>query len=141
METFPTELGVLTCLTLFAASMWIPYIIGVVRQPETPGAPDTFLRPGNLSDLPAWVHRAHRAHLNLLEQFVPFAILVLIIDRIDGFTALTYWTAIAFFWLRIAHAIGMISGIARMPVRPIIFNLGWVCVMIMGYSVFAAALA
>jgi hypothetical protein len=27
--TFPTELGVLTCLTLLAASLWIPYIIGV----------------------------------------------------------------------------------------------------------------
>jgi len=72
---------------------------------------------------------------------VPFAILVLIIDRVDGFTTLTYWTAIAFFWLRIAHAVGMITGKARMPVRPMIFNFGWVCCLIMGYAVFAAALS
>ena len=45
----------------------------------------------------------------MLEQFLPFAVLVLIVDRVDGFTPLTYWTAIAFFWIRVAHAIGMIS--------------------------------
>jgi len=37
METFPTELGILTCLALFAASMWIPFIVGVVRQPDVEG--------------------------------------------------------------------------------------------------------
>lgn len=139
MENFPTELAVLTYLAVFTASMWIPYIVGVTRQPK--GAPDTFLRPVNLADLPAWVHRAHRAHLNLLEQFTPFAVLVLIVDRVDGFTALTYWTAIAFFWIRVIHAIGMISGTARMPARPMLFNLGWVCCLLMGYAVIAARFA
>ena len=135
---FPTELGILTCLMILAASLWIPYIVGVVRLPEVEGAPDPFLRPADLSTMPAWMHRAHRAHLNLLEQAIPFAILVLLVDRLDGFTALTYWTAIAFFWLRVAHAVGMISGMARLPLRPILFNLGWVCTMVMAYSVFAA---
>lgn len=141
MVTFPTELGILTCLALFAATLWVPYIVGVVRQPEVEGAPDNFLRPGDMNALPAWVHRAHRAHLNLLEQFLPFAILVLIVDRVDGFTALTYWTTIAFFWIRVAHAVGMISGKARMPLRPILFNAGWLCCMLMGYAVFAARMA
>lgn len=141
METFPTELGILTCLTLVAASLWIPYIVGVVRNPLPEGSPDPFLRPGDLNDLPAWVHRAHRAHLNLLEQFVPFAVLVLIIDRVDGFTSLTYWVAIVFFWVRVAHAVGMISGKARMPLRPILYNIGWVCCMLLGYSVFASLMA
>lgn len=141
MTDFPTELGVLTCLALLAATLWVPYIIGVTRQPQAEGGADTFVRPGNLSDLPAWVHRAHRAHLNLLEQFLPFAILVMLVDRVDGFSALTYWTAIAFFWIRVAHAAGMISGIARMPLRPILFNLGWLCCVLMGYAVFAARMA
>ncbi|MEY1555780.1 MAPEG family protein [Yoonia sp. R2331] len=136
---FPTELGVLTCLTLFAATMWVPYVVGVARLPETTGPADGFSRPADLNQLPAWIHRAHRAHLNLLEQFLPFAVLVLIVDRMDGFTALTYWTAIAFFWIRIIHAVGMVSGVALFPTRSIIFNLGWVCVLIMGYAVFAAA--
>ena len=84
------------------------------------------------------MHRAHRAHLNLLEQAIPLAVLVLLLDRLDGFTALTYWTAIAFFWLRVIHAAGMITGYARMPLRPIVFTLGWICCLIMAYAVFAA---
>jgi hypothetical protein len=52
------------------------------------------------------VHRAFRAHPNLLEQAFPFAVLVLIIDRMDGFIALTYWTAIALFWLHVCMQSG-----------------------------------
>jgi len=135
MTEFPTELGILTCLMILAASLWIPYIVGVTSDPSDP---DPFSRPGDLSQLRPWVHRAHRAHLNLLEQAMPFAVLVLLVDRLDGFTTLTYWTAIAFFWLRVLHAVGMISGYARMPIRPILFTLGWVCCLIMAYAVFAA---
>ncbi len=134
MESFPTELGVLTCLMILAASLWIPYIIGVNKY-EVEG--DPFARPTDLNTYPAWVHRAHRAHLNLLEQGLPFAVLVLILHQIGGFTTLTYWTAIAFFWLRMAHAIGMISGKARLPLRPVIYLAGWVCCLLMAYSVFA----
>ncbi|MFY9209662.1 MAG: MAPEG family protein [Aestuariivita sp.] len=135
MQQIPTELGILTCLMILAASLWIPYIVGVNSDPADP---DSFPRPGDLTQLRPWVHRAHRAHLNLLEQAIPFAILVLLVDRLDGFTTLTYWTAIAFFWLRVIHAAGMISGYARMPIRPIIFSLGWLCCLLMAYAVFAA---
>lgn len=134
MENFPTELGILTCLGVFAASMWIPYIYGANVSP----AKNTdFSRPTDPAVHPAWTHRAYRAHLNLLEQLVPFALLVLLVDRVDGFTALTYWTAIAFFWLRVTHAVGMITGATAFPLRPIIFTAGWVCCLIMAYAVFA----
>ncbi|MBM2292398.1 MAPEG family protein [Sulfitobacter pseudonitzschiae] len=136
MDTFPTELGILAALALLAASLWIPYIIGVTRQGA---AFEAFVRPGDLSSLPAWVHRAHRAHLNLLEQLLPFAILVLVLDRMGGFNALTYWTVVAFFWLRVAHAVGMISGLAKMPLRPILFVLGWVCCLVLASQVFLPA--
>jgi uncharacterized MAPEG superfamily protein len=138
---FPTELGILTYLMILAASLWIPQIVGQagLKPEDLPDdAPDGFTRIHNMHLMPAWIGRAHRAHLNLLEQAFPFAVLVLIIDRLDGFTALTYWTAIAFFWLRIAHAIGMISGRALMPVRPMIFTAGFVCNLIMAFAVFAA---
>jgi len=133
--TLTTELGILACLSVLAASLWIPYIIGV--NTEAP-AGDPSARPVELSALRPWVHRAHRAHLNLLEQLVPFAILVLLVDRLDAYSSLTYWTAIVFFWLRVAHAAGMITGIARLPLRPIIFTAGWACCLIMAYAVFAA---
>lgn len=131
----PTELGILTCLMILAASLWIPFIVGANNDEA---AVDGFTRPHDPAKMKPWVHRAYRAHLNLLEQALPFAVLVLIVDRMDGFTALTYWTAIAFFWLRVAHAIGMITGLAKLPLRPIIFVLGYVCVLLMAYSVFAA---
>ena len=138
-QALPVELGILTCLAIFAASLWIPYIVGVNTEPAAhEGA---FERPGDLQQLRPWVHRAHRAHLNLLEQLLPFGLLVLLLDRIDGFTALTFWTAIAFFWLRVAHAIGMITGFAKFPLRPILFSAGWLCCLIMAYAVFAARVA
>ena len=131
---FPTELGVLTCLMILAASMWIPFVVGIATDPSKE---ENFDRPADIRNLRTWVQRAHRAHLNLLEQGIPFAVLVLLVDRVDGFTSLTYWTAIAFFWIRVLHAGGMISGVAKEPVRPILFTAGWVCCLIMGYAVFA----
>ena len=141
--TFPTELGILACLMILAASLWLPQIIGTARLkpgdlPE--GAPDGFVRITDPHLMPDWIGRAYRAHQNLLEQAIPFAILVLLVDRFDGFTALTYWTAIAFFWLRVAHAVGYITAWATMPLRPLIFTAGWLCCLIMAYAVFAAAM-
>lgn len=136
MTDFPTELGILTCLMILAATMWLPYIVGIVTDPSEE---DSFASPARQAVLRPWVQRAHRAHLNLLEQAIPFAILVLLVDRVDGFTTLTYWTAIAFFWIRVLHAAGMISGVARMPLRPLLFLAGWICTLLMAYSVFAAA--
>lgn len=135
MTALPTELGIVFCLALMAASLWIPFIVGVTTDPADP---DNFTRPGDLQQLRPWVHRAHRAHLNLLEQFLPFAVLVFLVDRLDAYSALTYWTAIAFFWLRVAHAVGMITGVAKMPLRPILFSAGWACCLLMGYAVLTA---
>ncbi|WP_424964930.1 MAPEG family protein [Dinoroseobacter sp. S375] len=137
MESFPTELGILTCLMVLAASLWIPYIVGVNKY-DVPGS-EPFVRPTPLDQFPPWVHRAHRAHLNLLEQALPFSVLVLLLDRLDGFTALTFWTCITFFWIRVAHAAGMIMGWAAMPLRPLLFLVGWVCCLLLAYAVFAAS--
>ncbi|MCU9837839.1 MAPEG family protein [Ruegeria sp. WL0004] len=134
-ESFPTELGILTCLMILAASLWIPYVVGIATDPSHEEA---FARPAQISNLRPWVQRAHRAHLNLLEQATPFAVLVLILALMNGFSTLTYWTAIAFFWIRVVHAAGMISGYARMPLRPILFSAGWVCTLMMAYAIFAA---
>lgn len=76
--------------------------------------------------------------MNALEQGVPFAILVLILDRIDGFTDLTAWTCVAFVVLRIAHAVGYITAWARFPLRPILFTLGWLCCIVLGWAIFTA---
>lgn len=52
----------------------------------------------------AWVHRSHRAHLNLIEQFVPFAAIVLVAHVAHVSTPITRWAVITFFWLRVDAA-------------------------------------
>jgi uncharacterized MAPEG superfamily protein len=132
-----TELFYLTLTCLLAASLWIPYIVGVNMSVADP-SPD-FIRPPDLRALPAWVHRAHRAHLNMLEQTLPFAVLVMIAHAAQISTAVTVWACVAFFWIRLAHAAGMISGVARFPVRPIIFSAGWLANVVMVWQILAHA--
>lgn len=126
------ELTYLTLTALLAASLWIPYIIGVNKYQV---AGDNFVRPADLSKYPEWVHRAHRAHLNLLEQALPFAIIVLIAHLQGVSTTITAIAVTVFFWLRVAHAVGMISGLAKLPVRPMIYVAGWLCILALGWQV------
>ncbi|MEO0744916.1 MAG: MAPEG family protein [Pseudomonadota bacterium] len=137
----PTELMILGLLAVMAASLWIPYIVGVNTAPDgsiPADAPDGFIRPPDPSYQREWVHRAYRAHLNMLEQAVPFAVLVLLVDRVDGFSALTLWASVAFLLLRVAHAVGYITGMAGFPARPLIFTGGWLCCLAMALALFLA---
>ncbi|MEL7092080.1 MAG: MAPEG family protein [Pseudomonadota bacterium] len=137
----PTELLILGILALLAASLWIPFIIGVNTAPAgsiPADAPDGFRLPGDFRKQRPWVQRAYRAHQNLLEQGAPFAVLVLLLNAVDGFSALTLWTSVAFLLIRIAHAVGYISGTAGFPMRPIIFSAGWVCCVVMAVAFFTA---
>ncbi len=133
-----TEITWLLLTALLAASLWIPYIVGV-NTTTFEGQATSFERPPDHRAMAAWVHRAHRAHLNLLEQFLPFAVIVLIAHQLKVSTAITQWCVILFFWLRLSHAAGMISGRARMPLRPVIFTSGWVLTLAMVWQVFAHA--
>lgn len=130
------ELIWLTMTAILAASLWIPYIVGVNRH-AVEGA-DPFVRPHDLTAYPPWVHRAHRAHLNMIEQALPFAIVVLIAHHANISTPLTVGAATAFFWLRVAHAVGMISGRARFPARPLIFTAGWITILVIAVEVLFA---
>ena len=69
------ELTYLTLSMILAGSLWIPFIVGV----NTVGTGDhnPFERPPELRDMPAWIDRANRAHLNMIATLLPFAGLVL----------------------------------------------------------------
>jgi uncharacterized MAPEG superfamily protein len=72
--------------------------------------------------LPPWAARAQRAHVNLIENLAPFAILVLVAHvtgKADGMTALG---AVIFFAGRVAHAAVYIAGI--IGVRTAVFFVG-----------------
>jgi hypothetical protein len=51
---------------------------------------------------------------------------VVLIAHVAGIsTTVTLAASATFFWLHVAHAAGMISGLARYPARPIIFTDNW----------------
>ncbi|MEM6385894.1 MAG: MAPEG family protein [Pseudomonadota bacterium] len=85
-----------------------------------------------------WVHRANRAHLNMLEQFLPFATIAIVAHLAGISTQATVWAAATFFWLRVAHAVWMIGGLPVLPGRPILFTAGWACILLIGWQVLAA---
>ena len=132
-----TELTYLTLTSVLAAMMWVPYIIGVNKYPNEDVNAD-FRRPRDLNTLPEWVHRSHRAHLNLLEQLLPMAVLVLVAAQAGVSNAVTGWCVAIFFWLRVLHAVGMVSGLALFPVRSIIFSGGWICMLVIAWQILAA---
>lgn len=64
-----------------------------------------------LGDLPGIGGRARRAHLNMLENIVLFAALVLIAAVGGKANAMTAMGAMIFFWGRLAYAIIYVAGI------------------------------
>jgi uncharacterized MAPEG superfamily protein len=133
-----TELFYLLLTAMLASSLWIPYIVGV-NTTKYEGQDEAFTRPPDHRNMLPWIHRAYRAHQNLLEQFLPFAAIVLIGHSLGVSTSITQWCAILFFVLRLVHAVGMISGLAKFPIRPIIFTAGWVITMVYAWQVLAHA--
>ena len=128
-----TELFYLTLTALLAGSLWIPFIVGVnMHADETV---TDFTRVPDVSKMPWWVQRANRAHLNLLEQFLPMAVLVLTAHIAGVSNMVTAWTMIAFFWIRVIHAAGMITALTRFPLRSIVFTGGWACILIYGWQI------
>jgi uncharacterized MAPEG superfamily protein len=66
----------------------------------------------------------------MLEQFLPFSVIVLI-GAVSGIsTPITATCVIIFFWLRLVHAVGMITGVARLPLRPMIYVSGWIVMLV-----------
>jgi uncharacterized MAPEG superfamily protein len=69
---------------------------------------------GNREDLPemtGWAGRAQRAHRNMLENLILFAILVLVAQAVGIRNGTTLLGAQLFFWGRVAHAVLYIAGI------------------------------
>ncbi len=120
-----TDLKYLAFTAILTASLWIPYI---VCQVMTNGnlTPQNYLDP-TPRPVPLWGMRANRAYINAVESFAPFAALVIVVHLAGKADAMTAFWATAFFWLRLAHAIVYLLGIAYL--RTVIFTLGYVAVI------------
>ena len=69
---------------------------------------------GNRDNMPAlsgWVGRADRAHHNMLENLVLFAVLVLLVAITGKSNPMTLLGAQLFFWARVAYAVIYLIGI------------------------------
>jgi uncharacterized MAPEG superfamily protein len=118
-----TELFYLVLTALLTATLWVPYVIGVVRARGALRPQDYVTAPS--APLPDWVNRANRAHQNAVESFGPFAAVVLVGHAMGVSTALTVWCATIFFFARLAHAIVHIAGVSVAMARTVIFTVAW----------------
>ena len=120
-----TDLKYLAFTALLTASLWIPYVIAQVTT-NGPPKPENYRDPTK-RPMPLWGKRADRAHLNAVESFAPFAVLVIVAHVAGNANAITAFWAACYFWLRLAHAIVYLIGIPL--IRTIIFTLGYVAIL------------
>ena len=120
-----TDLKYLAFTAFLTASLWIPYVAGQVMT-NGPLAPTNYLDP-TPRPLPLWGKRADRAYINAVENFAPFAALVIAVHLAGKANAMTAFWAMSSFWLRFAHAVVYLLGIPY--VRTLIFTLGYVAVV------------
>lgn len=103
-----TDITMLIASAVLTVLLALPYTMGHLF---TRGL---YVMAGNREDFPpatGWIGRAHRAHLNMVENVVPFGLLVLAAaasGKADAWTALG---AQVFFYARIAHAVVYILGV------------------------------
>jgi uncharacterized MAPEG superfamily protein len=125
------ELKYLALTALLTAALWIPYVICQVTT-NGPLSGENYVDPAP-RPVPLWGQRANRAHLNAVEVFAPYAALVLIAHIAGKESAMTAFWAMAFFWLRLAHAI--VYWFAVPFVRTVLFTLGFISVCGLAWSV------
>ena len=109
----------LTMLVWAAALALVQVVIAVLAAQGQVGLP---MLAGNRDDMPAlggWAGRARRAHANMLESLVVFAIVVLTAVVAHRTNAMTALGASLFFWARLAYAIVYLAGL------PWVRTLAW----------------
>lgn len=104
----PTELVLLAWSAALCLVLVLPYATALTLMLGLP------TMAGNREGLPepaGWIGRAKRAHLNMVENLIPFAALVLAAHGLNKLSDLTVLGAQLFFWGRVAHPIVYIAGI------------------------------
>jgi uncharacterized MAPEG superfamily protein len=123
-----TELAYLLLTAILTGLLWIPVVIGYVttRGVLTPAT----YRVAPTDPLLPWVNRANRAHQNAVENFAPFAAVVLAGQAMNVHTGLTAVCAAAYFWARLAHAGVHISGFGQFKARTVLFTVAWIAFLV-----------
>ncbi len=128
-----TELLYLLLTAILTGVLWIPVVIGYVASGRRL-TPSTY-KVAPTTPLPDWVNRANRAHLNAVENFAPFAAVVLIAQATGVSSGVTASCAAIYFYARLAHALIHISGFGLFVARTVVFTVAW-----LAFITFAAVL-
>lgn len=118
------ELVYLLLTALLTGVLWIPVVIGYVTSRGV--LDDEAYKVAPTSPLPPWVNRANRAHQNAVENFAPFAAVVLVAHAMGISTSVTVSCAGVYFYARLAHALVHISGTGLLKARTLLFTIAWV---------------
>jgi uncharacterized MAPEG superfamily protein len=94
-----------------AALTLVQMLIAVIGAQMQVGLPPLVGNRENLPAIEGWAGRAQRAHRNMLESVVIFAILVLVANATGKANATTALGAELFFWFRLAYAAIYLAGI------------------------------
>ncbi len=132
------ELWYLFLTSILLTVLWIPHIYGQATT-QGPLTPEDYVNLRDYSKFPAWVRRADRAHINLVEQFGAFAGLVLIAHVLGISTTLTVWAAATFFFARLLHTVVMISGFKHFMFRTVVFTVAFLALLVFAWEIFANA--
>jgi uncharacterized MAPEG superfamily protein len=101
----------ITLLIWSVALTFIQMLVAVSGATLQFGLPEL---AGNREDLPpatSWAGRAQRAHYNMLQNLVLFAVLILVTEITNKNSAMTGFGAQLFFWARVAYAVIYVVGL------------------------------
>ena len=104
----PIELQLLVWAAILALIQMLIAVAGAQSQVSLP------VLAGNRENVPAltgWALRAQRAHVNMLESLVVFAVFVLVADAAGRLNETTALGAQVFFWARVVYAVVYVIGV------------------------------
>src|SRR6185503_16767271 len=104
----------MTALSLLAWTCFLAFVQMLVAASGATlqvGLPTLAGNRDGLPEITGWAGRARRAHANMLESLVLFAVLVLTAKAAGISNAMTLLGAQLFFWSRVAYAVIYVVGI------------------------------
>jgi uncharacterized MAPEG superfamily protein len=123
----------LTYLLYSVILCFVQVVIAATGANTEVGLPTLAGNREGLAEIKGWAGRARRAHLNMIENLVLFASLVLIVAVANKANATTALGAMIFFWARVAYAVIYLIGI------PWLRTLAW-AVSVIGMALIASVL-
>ena len=115
-----TDLYYLALTAALTTILWIPYIVGRVKNAGPMKSTD--YKTARTPELPDSVKRANRVHLNALEVLPSFAALVLVAHVGLQANWITSIACAVFFWSRLAYTV--VYWLGTPFVRTALFSIG-----------------